>query len=67
MPPGHYETEYNIKWDNNYNLYSAEYKGFFTFSRFSKTVSPRITVSHRVDYFGSCWFGMESHTYDVLA
>ena len=63
----HYETEYSVKWDNDYNLNSADYFGFFTFCRFSKTASPLITVSHQVDYYGSCWFGLESNTYSMPA
>lgn len=63
----HYETEYGVKWDNDYNLNSADYFGFFTFCRFSKTASPLITVSHQVDYYGSCWFGLESNIYSMPA
>jgi hypothetical protein len=61
----YYETDYDILWDNNYNLYSAEYLGFFAFARTNSTVSPTFSVAHRVSYFGSQWFGLETATYHV--
>lgn len=60
---GHYETDYTISDETNYNLYSAEYKGFFTFIRKDRSASLNFRIDYMVAYFGSCYFGTEYNTY----
>ena len=61
----HYETDYYISSDNNYNRYSAEYIGFFSFTRDSASVSPHFVMSHKISYHGVEWFGLETKTYNI--
>lgn len=61
----HYETDYYISSDNNYNRYSAEYIGFFSFIRDSASVSPHFVMSHKISYHGVEWFGLETKTYNI--
>ncbi|MEG1565963.1 MAG: hypothetical protein RR342_04460 [Bacilli bacterium] len=61
----HYETEFDITANSNYNLYSAIYVGFFTFIRDTSSVSPIFDLQHTVSYYGSEYFHLESRTYNI--
>lgn len=60
---GHYETDYTISGQTDYNLYSAEYKGCFTFIRKNPIVSLNLGIEYTAAYNGSCYFGLETNTY----
>lgn len=62
---GVYETDYLIKGENNYNRYSSEYYGMFTFERDSYSTTPISTLKHTIAYYGKEYFHLESKSYSL--
>lgn len=58
----HYETEFEIIGNNNYNLYSAEYFGFFTILGPVSYELMSLSLTHEITYFGSQYFGLQTRT-----
>ena len=62
---GYYETDYSVSGKNNYSRYSSDYYGFFTFIGPASLPMPSISINHEVKYFGSEYFGLKTHSYEI--